>query len=196
MEDKLSLEAFMNDEVHMVELEDDTIGLFIGIKGVKIHEPREFIKMLRESLPDLLLQVVDARFVAGQKHLELIIKQSFEAWKRGITYTDRRDMDLIVRLACDLQIKDALEKIGIKSGVMDVALIGIGKRDSIDRFYNLAKRIGNVSDEPLELTENKAQFIKEVYHISDDLIRATVGGADKLALLLAERAALLLAIGD
>ncbi|MCX8192016.1 MAG: KEOPS complex subunit Cgi121, partial [Nitrososphaerales archaeon] len=137
MEDKLSLEAFMNDEVHMVELEDDTIGLFIGIKGVKIHEPREFIKMLRESLPDLLLQVVDARFVAGQKHLELIIKQSFEAWKRGITYTDRRDMDLIVRLACDLQIKDALEKIGIKSGVMDVVLIGIGKRDSIDRFYNL-----------------------------------------------------------
>ncbi|MEM2211443.1 MAG: KEOPS complex subunit Cgi121 [Nitrososphaerales archaeon] len=190
----------MKDEsmVYKVELNDDMIGLFIGIKDVKINEPNEFIKILKNNLPNSILQAVDARFVAGSKHLELIIKQSFESWKRGITYADQNDIDLIIRLACDLQIKDALKKVGIKSGIMDIVLIAIGKKDIVNQFYNLAKQIGHVSNQPLELTKEKIQFLKDEYHINDEFIQATVKKEeiDKLPLLLAERAALLLAISD
>lgn len=184
--------------VYKVELNDDMIGLFIGIKDVKINEPNEFIKILKNNLPNSILQAVDARFVAGSKHLELIIKQSFESWKRGITYADQNDIDLIIRLACDLQIKDALKKVGIKSGIMDIVLIAIGKKDIVNQFYNLAKQIGHVSNQPLELTKEKIQFLKDEYHINDEFIQATVKKEeiDKLPLLLAERAALLLAISD
>lgn len=179
--------------LHIIKLDGNTVGCFTGIKNVKVNEPKKFINKLRHRMPNTTIQVVNAKFVAGPHHIELILKQAYDAWRRGISYAEKYDVDLIVRLACNLQIEKALKKVGVKRGVMDVVLIAIGDRSIVKKLYKLAYNIGDPSDEPIKLTDDKVRFLKEEYRISDEVIHSTLKDVEKIPFLLAEKAALLLA---
>lgn len=156
-----------------------------------MQDPEEFRGKLRSGFHEIMIQALDAKFVAGSEHLEMVVRQSWIATLRNASYAKKMDVDLALRVACDLQIARALRAVGLRRGTMDLAVIAIGDRDRLEPFFKFVRRIGEVSDEVLRLSPKKRRFLMQFHSLSEEAIKATLERRGKLAALLAERAALL-----
>jgi tRNA threonylcarbamoyladenosine modification (KEOPS) complex Cgi121 subunit len=174
-----------------IRLSDKTSSIVLGMKGVIVENPEQFLRNLRDKFPNLTIQALDANFVSGFEHLKMILQQSWTAFNRGISYTKKLDLELIVRLACDSQIARALKTLGLKSGKMDIALISIGDLKNLKLFTQFVKDLGEFSDDVIKLNPSKERFLTKHHNISDRLIKATILDKDKLAAILSEKANLL-----
>lgn len=174
-----------------IRLDDKTSSIILGVKGVIIDDPEQFLRNLRDKFPNLIIQALDANFVAGFEHLKMILQQSWMAFNRGISYTKKLDLELIVRLACDSQITRALKTLGLKSGKMNIALIAIGELKHLKLFNEAIKDLEEISDDVIKLNHKKKKFLIKHHSISDELIKATIADRNKLAAILSEKANLL-----
>ncbi|MGQ9469470.1 MAG: KEOPS complex subunit Cgi121 [Nitrososphaerales archaeon] len=174
-----------------IRLSDKTSSIVLGVKGAIINNPEQFLRNLRDKSPNLIIQALDANFVAGFEHLKMILQQSWMAFNRGISYTKKLDLELIVRLACDSQIARALKTLGLKSGKMDIALIAIGEIKHLKHFDEAIKDFGEISDDVIKLNPEKEKFLIKHHGISDELIKATIVDRNKLAAILSEKANIL-----
>ncbi|MCP8312836.1 MAG: hypothetical protein H3Z53_00460 [archaeon] len=177
--------------MHYVRLGDKTLSMILGMKGVVIEDPEQFLRRLKDKFPNLIIQALDANFVAGFEHLKMILQQSWMAFNRGISYTKKLDLEILVRLACDSQIARALKTLGLKSGKMDIALIAIGELKYLKPFTQFIKDFGEISDNVIKLNPEKEKFLIKHHNISDELIKATIADRNKLAAILSEKANLL-----
>jgi len=171
------------------DLDCDTKLLLLAVHGVKVDDPKSFVKSLRREVPGVVLQAVDARFVAGREHAKLIAQQSWTASKRGVLSV-KFDLDIVLRLACDSRIENALETVGLRSGVMDVVFIAVGHPDDINRLLIHLGTLGEVRDSLLRLTGSKESFLKKHHKITDLCLRSTVLKGDALPYILSEKAAI------
>ncbi|MCP8304016.1 MAG: hypothetical protein H3Z50_00865 [archaeon] len=174
-----------------IRLNDRTSSLILGMKGVHVDDPKEFIGKLREEFPSLTVQALDADFVAGFEHLKSILQQSWIAFNRGISYSKKLDLELIVRVACDSQINRALKTVGLRSETMDLALVAIGDQKNLKSFAEAMMGLGEISDSVLKLTPKKETFLMRHHGISPNLVKATVADKNRLAMILSEKANLL-----
>ncbi len=174
-----------------IKLGDKTLSIILGMKGVIVESPEQFLRNLREKFPNLTIQALDANFISGFEHLKMILQQSWTAFNRGISYTKKLDLELIVRLACDSQIARALKTLGLKSGKMDIALIAVGESKNLKLFNETIKDLGEFSDDVIKLNPEKERFLIKHHNISDELIKATIADRNKLAAILSEKANLL-----
>ncbi|NWG08951.1 MAG: hypothetical protein HXX80_01345 [Nitrososphaerales archaeon] len=162
----------------------------MGIRGVRIEGPEQFLKGLKDKHPSLTVQALNARFVAGFEHLEMVLQQSWMAFDRETSYSKKLDLEIIVRVACDSQIARALRTVGLKSKAMDIALVAIGEPRALEFFSEAIKGLGEISDDVIELNPKKESFLIKHHKIANELIGATIAD-NKLAVILAERANLL-----
>jgi len=177
--------------LYYIRLGNKTLSIVLGMKGVIIDDPEQFLRNLREKFSNLIIQALDANFVAGFEHLKMILQQSWMAFNRGISYTKKLDLEIIVRLACDSQIARALKTLGLKSGKMDIALIAIGELKHLKPFTENINDFGEISDYVIKLNPEKKKFLIKHHKISDGLIKATIANRNKLAVILSEKANLL-----
>ncbi len=177
--------------LRFIKLDDKTESLILGIKEVVINDPNEFLRNLRDKFSNLVIQALDANFIAGYEHLKMILQQSWMAFNRKVSYTKKLDLEIIVRMACDSQIERALKTLGLKSGKMDIALIVIGETRNLRLFAENIKNLGEISDDVIKLNHKKKKFLIKHYSISNELIKATIADKNKLAMILSERANLL-----
>ena len=171
------------------DLDGDTKLLLLAVRGVKVDDPKSFITNLRKEVPASFLQAIDARFVAGREHTKLIVQQSWTASKRRVLIV-KFDLDILLRLACDSRIENALETVGLRSGTMDVVFIAVGHQDTLNRLSIHLATLGKVSDSLLRLTSSKEKFLKKHHNISDLNLRSTVLKGDALPYILADKAAI------
>ena len=174
-----------------IRLNENTSSFIIGIKRVYIGDPEQFLRNIREKFPSLTVQALDANFVAGFEHIKLILHQSWIAFKRGISYSKKLDLELIVRVACDSQINRALTTVGLKSGTMDLVLIAIGNQKHLKSYAEAITSLGEISDNVLKLTPKKETYLMKHHDISNNLFKATIAIKNKLAMILSEKANLL-----
>ncbi|MEM3383523.1 MAG: KEOPS complex subunit Cgi121 [Nitrososphaerales archaeon] len=174
-----------------IKLNNKISSIILGIKGVIIDDPKDFLRVLREKYPKLVIQALDANFVAGYEHLKMILQQSWVAFNRGVSYAKKLDLEIIIRIACDFQIERALKTIGLRSGKMDIALIAIGEIKDLRLFAENIKDLGEISDDVINLSHEKKKFLIKHHNISNELIKATIADKNKLAMILSERANLL-----
>jgi len=174
-----------------IRLSNSTSSFIVGLKQVYVRDPQQFLGKLREKFPSLTVQALDANFVAGFKHLKLILYQSWVAFNRGIPYLKKLDLELIVRVACDSQINRALKAVGLKSGTIDLALVAIGDQKNLKSFVEDIMNLGEISASVLKMIPKKKTFLMNHHDISSNLIQATVADKNKLALILSEKANLL-----
>ena len=149
------------------------------------------LEMIRNTFPKLVVQGIDPIYVAGLKHLELIVKQSWTALKRDILYADKAEFDIMARLACDSQISRALDRIGLKSNTTEIAVIAMGDKASVERLSSEFHKYGEMDDKPINFTPEKLNFLLKFHKISKELLGASVLKNELFAYTLAEKAALL-----
>lgn len=100
---------------------------------VTIKSSQEWLKKLYSSFPpqlDGFVQVFSPQSVGGAHHLAWAAFASFLAQKSNSLLAKKPEMDFLCRVAGTNQIPFAQEKVGIKDGQKEIAIVFVGKIDS------------------------------------------------------------------
>jgi tRNA threonylcarbamoyladenosine modification (KEOPS) complex Cgi121 subunit len=176
--------------LYRIRLDRENSALLVGFNDIIINNPEEFLNGIKSRFNSLTIQVINANFIAGFKHLKMIIQQSWTAFRLGVAYNKKIEMEIISRISCDSQISRSLKTVGMKKGKIDLVIIAIGDRKSLISFMNFIKKLGPISKMPFQLNANKRDFLMRHHGLSNEQIKATTLN-NKLAIILAEKANLL-----
>ena len=160
-----------------------------GVRDTDIKDPEDLIRKVKQisSAPIVL---VDADFIAGIRHLQLLLKQAYEASRRGLTYAKQPEIDLLARVACENQLKEAVEKVGLKPLRMNILALLLGEGPFPTEVLKMLEALGTLDDSVIELTKEKsAKLLSQ--HALAQAQNSTLIDEDPLPYLLAEKSALL-----
>ena len=95
---------------------NETFICFIGLRTIEVPEVSGFISRIqRLSLPEVRVQMINARAAYGPSHLLGVMQITLECQKRGLTLSLKPEMDLLLRLSFTNQIASALSCTGLKT---------------------------------------------------------------------------------
>lgn len=177
-------------ESKIVKLSQGRIARISAVEGVLIHDPQSFITSLQLD-SSVTIQAVDVQSVAGPEHLRLILEQSEESRRRGILYAQRLEVDILLRIACTLQIKKAFDRVGLKKGKQDLAIMAIGPIARVDSVWNRLKRIIPLNFATLKVTPARLTKLVSIHGIDGASLSKVPGTEGQVPGILAEKAALL-----
>jgi tRNA threonylcarbamoyladenosine modification (KEOPS) complex Cgi121 subunit len=103
-----------NDHVYKL---GDTFTTIIAVPNIGVKSESQLIDDLRRISEVVYIQAVEPNIVYGINHILGILKITLESQKRKITFTNRIEMDFLLRLVCTDQISSALRYGGIKNGL-------------------------------------------------------------------------------
>src|SRR5919108_1580676 len=98
-----------------IYLVDDTFYSVVGVKKIKVKNIGQFLEELRKIFPCVSIQALDANIVYGIEHIDEVLKITLEAIKRNITFANKAEIDLLLRLSYTNQISQALKYGGLKN---------------------------------------------------------------------------------
>ena len=112
---------------------------------------KEFVSGTSQT-EDALLQCLDAEMVCGKRHLQAAIQHAQRAFLRGNAISDTLAMEILIYSSGEVQISNALAKMGVKDGSEQIAFVmdqNIRVEDLLD-FLKLTR-----DDSLLDCTEEK-----------------------------------------
>ncbi|MCL2116765.1 MAG: KEOPS complex subunit Cgi121 [Methanobrevibacter sp.] len=138
----------------------------IEIAGFKteiedIQKTLEIVNNLSNNCCDgCIIQLMDAKGIAGKKHLLHGIIHSINAFKRGENLANNLGIEICIRLSAQRQIAKALNILGLKKGKINIAAVFINCPDYfVDELNNIFHRDDSVL--------NSKKDLKEIYNISE-----------------------------
>jgi tRNA threonylcarbamoyladenosine modification (KEOPS) complex Cgi121 subunit/molybdopterin converting factor small subunit len=116
-------------------------GLGVSVIGVKriAEDPGKLVDRLRAGTA-ASIQAVDAGAVYGAEHALGVLRMALEAEKRRVMIADKRETELLLRLACTGQIAEAIKRAGLKK---DAAGCFIAFSESGEALRQFSDRIRN-----------------------------------------------------
>jgi len=173
-----------------------------GFRNVKIRSTEELIRNIHKEKPqDVTVQFFDARFVATWQHLYFAVFNALNAFKNVSNISKSLGMEIMLYASAQRQINKALEKIGVKNETKHVAVVVIGETLQVIEFVlNMISENfkGEQDEHVLDFWDDKKNFIKMAFQISDVAIKTVMKKSDlenalvdlvieKVALLATER---------
>jgi tRNA threonylcarbamoyladenosine modification (KEOPS) complex Cgi121 subunit len=165
-----------------------------GVRGAEIKDPETLIQKVKQRFNKPIV-LIDADFIAGKRHLELLLKQAYEASRRGLTYAKQPEIDFLARVACESQLKKVVEKVGLKIRRINIVALSLGEGSLPTEFLKMLEPLGTLDDSVIELTDEKSSMLLSQH----DLLQvqaSTIIDEDPLPYLLAENSALLACEAD
>ncbi|MDR0911225.1 MAG: KEOPS complex subunit Cgi121 [Methanobrevibacter sp.] len=137
----------------------------VGFKGeiTDIKKTLKEIDKIQDSCCDgCIIQLMNAKAIAGKKHLEHGIIHAINAFKRNENLAKDLSIEILLRTSAQRQISKAFDILGLKTGKMEIATVLINCPEYyIDELEKIFKREDNV------LNPDKNQ-LKEIYPISNE----------------------------
>lgn len=175
--------------------------LVAGVREAAIRDPAALLKALRarEELRGLAFQLLDAGLVAGPEHLALAALNALRAVELGFNVSSDLGLEALTFASGQRQISKAIELVGLKPGVMDVAVLLIGGsegelRAALDVI--LSTLGGHRDDGVLAVDHGKAERLAKAFGISEAELSSCsrLGGLlEAIRALVLERVALSMA---
>lgn len=169
-----------------------------GFRNVKIDDPEEWVKKAqKDKHNDVAFQFFNADLVATWEHLYFAALNALTAFDTERNISRDVVMEMMLYASAQRQIRRAIDFIGVKHGVGNIAVVIIGRDETqVEAALSaVKKRFGKEPDESvLEMSANKIKCIREAFEISDDEIRTVLGksGLERAVVnLVIERVALL-----
>ncbi|MEM2107677.1 MAG: KEOPS complex subunit Cgi121 [Candidatus Bathyarchaeia archaeon] len=178
-------------------------GKYVEITAFRNVEANKVEKLLkavaRKEQQHVWIQFFNAELVATWQHLYFAVLNALVAIKNELNISKSIAMEVMLYASAQRQIRKAIELMGIKEGVENVATVIIG--DKPDQIKTALSEVSEVIDampdeHALEISEKKARRIREAFLISDEELKAVKGeddGEQALVKLVLERVALLAA---
>ncbi|KZX16252.1 kinase binding protein CGI-121 [Methanobrevibacter cuticularis] len=129
---------------------------------ISIQETLETLDKIKNNCCDgCVIQLLNAKGIAGRKHIEHGITHAINAFKRKENLANDLGIEICIRTSAQRQISKALEILGLKEGNMDICVVMI---NCPDYFLDELSVIFDRDDSVLE----KDQLIlTELYDISE-----------------------------
>jgi tRNA threonylcarbamoyladenosine modification (KEOPS) complex Cgi121 subunit/molybdopterin converting factor small subunit len=133
----------------------------IGVRKIA-EDAGKLVDRLRAEHPGVSIQAVNVDTVYGVDHLLGILRITLEAEKRKVMLANRRETELLLRLACTDQISDALKKAGLKNGT---AGCFIAISEDVEKLLQFSDSINNMfefDDSVLEPSKQKRDLLASI----------------------------------
>jgi tRNA threonylcarbamoyladenosine modification (KEOPS) complex Cgi121 subunit len=155
------------------------------------------LKTLNDEKPAQVdFQLFDARLVATWEHLYFAALNALVAFKSRRNISKSVAVETLLYASAQYQIQKAMRLLGVKPGSSDIAVLIMGEQSEPVQslLSTISENVGGKRDERvLELSEEKSEFIRRFFGISENQLRtAKRGGSLERALvdLVIERVAL------
>jgi tRNA threonylcarbamoyladenosine modification (KEOPS) complex Cgi121 subunit len=116
---------------------------FVCVQLGIVQRPERLLKLLRDSSPGCVIQLLEDKVVSNSKLGLMIALQTHHAAARGTLLADKAEVDLMLRLSQTTQIAEALEKSGYKPGHKSL-LIAIGPSRQMSKIKRKVRRTGTI----------------------------------------------------
>lgn len=145
----------------------------------KLDSERDLSEFAR-SLPEGVV-LCDPGMIAGLQHVETVLLQTREYWKRGQKLVRNGSIEILMRLVCRSQISEAVEASGIKRS-SSVAILGLVSNQSevenqIENFSSIYGS-GKQDISLIEMNRQKRTRLKKFHKLpgsfSDDQVRVAL----------------------
>ena len=170
----------------------------LGFRNVIIANINTFLENFRRENLGAHVQFFDAKRVVGPQHLYFAAINALNAFKKRRNISNNLEVEALLYVSAQRQIKKAVEMVGIKQDSSEVAVLIMAenKRENNDCTTLVSNLIpGERDNRVLELTGKKIKAIKKLFRISNLEFEAKLKreGLEKEALtdLVIERIALL-----
>ena len=161
------------------------------IRDLEICDVESTLDRLRSINKHVVIQAVNAVFIAGIEHVIGILQQSVRAKKHGILLSKKIEIDILLRLACTNQIDKALTNIGLRDGTNSILVIAVGRINCLKMIRKYIIANYDIDDNILVQSKSRLKFISKVHSIGNTELDTLVYDGNKLACLLVEHASLL-----
>src|SRR5215210_4642896 len=128
--------------------------LIIGVLRI-VYDPGRLVDMLRDRYGNVSIQAVSANVVYGEEHLVGVLRIALEAEKRKIMLTNRREMELLIRLTGTNQIEEAIRRAGLKKDTAGCLIAFSQDSESLRQFESQIRREFDLNDSVLKPSKEK-----------------------------------------
>ncbi|MCQ2737083.1 MAG: KEOPS complex subunit Cgi121 [archaeon] len=127
-----------------------------------ISETLDKVNSLKEKNNDNgLIQLMDAKAIAGKKHLEHGIIHAIKSFERGENLAKDLGIEILLRTSGQRQISKAFNILGLKEEKMNIAIVMIDcLNETVDSLNDMFER----KDTVLESDES---ILKKIYNIEE-----------------------------
>ncbi len=160
--------------------------VFGGI--AEVLDVDESLKRVEHTARGQLVQLFDARCVAGEEHLLTALHKAKRAFERKENISQRLELEVMLYAAGTRQLKKAF-RMGIKEGMCTIAVLveaedAAGLARKIEGALSLSR-----DDSVVECSQDKRDVLCELFDISEREVGCV--GEERLCQLVLERVALL-----
>ncbi|MDL2271100.1 KEOPS complex subunit Cgi121, partial [Methanobrevibacter sp. OttesenSCG-928-I08] len=148
-----------------------------GFKGniEDVDETLNFLdNLINSTSQDCIVQLLDAKAIAGKNHIRHAVNQAILAFKRNENIANELSVEICLRTSAQRQISKAFNILGIKKGEMDLCLVMINcPNDFYDKISDRFIRDDDVllpDESILQKTYDISQKELQVMDIQDILI--------------------------
>ncbi|MFQ6011336.1 MAG: KEOPS complex subunit Cgi121 [Nitrososphaerales archaeon] len=172
-----------------------TVGVW-GFKRSSEDTPPEIFERLRNIHPNVVIQLMNAKFVAGLDHVSKIAFQVSMDMRKENLLANREELHLLMKMTCQDQIEQAIKVGGLGRESSDLVAIGLGKKRDIEKVSRtLNELFGSDADRIVLLTPSRKKFLMSFHRIPVELVNRLEKRGMDITDILAEKAALL-CLGD
>ena len=150
--------------------------LGVAIAGILLPEGlsvEEALQRLR-SVEALALQLIHWRAFASTLHLLQASALAYKAFREGRMASRSLNMELLLYVAGERQIKDALAKVGAREGRAVAICLAGEEGEAVDKLREALAVLGAAEDDGLlEADPSKAEGLKEAFGVGDEELEAS-----------------------
>ena len=144
----------------------------------------------------IFLQAFPLKPIASTQQIFFAFEQSFSALKQKTAFSQKPELEFLLRLSGKKQIKEIWQHFGLKKGRQEIVIVAAGKdKDKVKRALKEAEEILGFKESKNLLEKNlkrNFKFIQSVYSIEAGQLQAFKGAKEKaLQQLVLEKMALL-----
>jgi tRNA threonylcarbamoyladenosine modification (KEOPS) complex Cgi121 subunit len=159
-----------------------------GFKDVKIDNADQFFREVRQKTGNACVQFFDATLIAGREHLRFAALNALNAFKNKLNISSSLGMETLLYASAQHQIKDSIERLGIKPNSREVAALVMAETQrKASMVLEVVSKLlpGKRNDSVLELSDEKVDGLRKLFRISNLELQAKTErkGAQKEALL-------------
>jgi tRNA threonylcarbamoyladenosine modification (KEOPS) complex Cgi121 subunit len=163
-----------------------------GFRDLEINNVENFLIQISKELNSSFFQIFDAAKIAGWEHLYFAVINAINAHNSGYAITRSPVIEAILYASCQDQISKGFRLIGISKRTEHIAIIILSnnQKTTNETYERVSNILGKEDDKIIELTKEKFFLIKELFNISDTLLKTIDNSKEALKWVLIERGAL------
>jgi len=155
----------------MIELREFNKFLSIlGFREVRVSSVNDFLNQLRKGTRNVSLQVFDANYIAGTKHLLFAALNALNAFEQNQNISQNLEVEILLYASGQRQISKAIDMLGLKQDITEIAVAFVtANKDDVKEIEEEISRIvpGKRDDSVLDFREEKVGRLIEAFGVTD-----------------------------